>query len=123
MPNFNSKNVISEIKERLTEDIVEIENINDEKIKEFIAERDEDFFNKYLDENATYSDCENTLRKLIKKRLCFPVMMGSVLNDTGISEFIETFDSLTFTEDKSKMVFAVRFIRYATMKRETELYL
>lgn len=105
MPNFNSENIISEIKERLTEDIVEIGNINDEGVKEFIAERDEDFLNKYLDENATDQDCENTLGKLIKKRLCFPVMIGSALNDTGISEFIETFDRLTFTEDKSNDVF------------------
>lgn len=108
MPNFNSENVISEIKERLTEDIVEVGNVNDinnEKVKEFIAERDEDFFNKYLDENATDNDCENTLRILIKKRLCFPVMIGSALNDIGISEFIKTFDRLTFVEDKNNDVF------------------
>ena len=105
MLNFNIANVISEIKERLTEDVIEIENIGDEKVKEFVAERDEDFFNKYLDENVTDSDCENILRKLIKKRLCFPAMTGSALNGAGISEFIEVFDRLTFTEDKSNEVF------------------
>ncbi len=105
MPNFNIKNVVSEIKKRLTEDIIEIGNTNDEDEKEFIAERDEEFLNKYLYGNVTNMDCENTLKKLIKKRQCFPVMAGSALNDIGINEFIETFDRLTFTEDKSNNAF------------------
>jgi len=105
MPNFNSENTVLEIKERLTKDVIEIGDINDENVREFIAERDEEFLSKYLNGNIADSDCENTLKKLIKQRQCFPIISGSALIDVGIDKFIEIFDRLTFTENKSSDIF------------------
>ena len=103
--------VIEEIKLNLTEDVIDITEIfNKGKMKEelieFIAERDEVLFEKYLEDGYHEEIWLNTFIKMIKENRVFPALRGSALQDMGIVEFLETLDKLTVTDYSPKGEFA-----------------
>lgn len=94
--------VIKEIKESLTSETCflsepVLDNMEEELI-EFIAERDEETFQHYLEEGYSKELWINTLKKLIKENKVFPCFSGSALQDIGIEEFLNCLDMLTYTE-------------------------
>ncbi len=107
MENFDLENCIKEIKEKLTDDVLfvdkitNIEDLSNESILEFVAERNEDFLNKYLDGDIDVDETIDLLKKMIFERNCFVAMKGSALKDVGIDEFISVFDKLTDYQDES----------------------
>lgn len=109
----NIDTVIDDIKSRLTENIIYIDNIMD--CAETVAENSEEFLDKYLAGDYTQLDIENTLSALIKSREIYPIIKGSALDDSSVTNFLEIFDKLTFTNydenaDFKAVVYKIRNI-------------
>lgn len=99
-PGANLKEVIEEIKNNLTRDIIYISSLNNinEELIEFISERNEELLEKYLEGKYEEKLWIEELKKLIKERKAFPCLGGSALLDKGIKEFLEIFDKITHSE-------------------------
>lgn len=118
----NIEKLIEDIKLNLSEDVIDIStNLNidneinlSEEIIEFIAERDEELLDKYL--NGEY-DKELWINKLIKSiKNCdiYPFFKGSALQDIGIEDFIKKLDYLTYTnyQGNNNFIGKVYKVRY-----------
>ena len=113
------KRVLEEIKEKFSRDIYFLdegfsEDNIEESLIEFIAERDENLFNKYLEGEYSSILWMKSMKGLIKKGEMFPVFNGSALLDIGIKEFIEKLHILTYTEYRDENIFGgiVYKVRY-----------
>lgn len=107
----NAEAVLKEISLNLTKDVCFItESFNrgeiSSEIIEFIAERDEILFEKYLENNYEKDQWINSMKNMIKENKIFPCLSGSALMDIGIESFLETLDLLTFTEYSDKEEFS-----------------
>lgn len=118
----NIEKLIEDIKLNLSEEVIDISTnlyidneINlSEEIIEFIAERDEELLDKYL--NGEY-DRELWINKLIKSiKNCdiYPFLKGSALQDIGIEDFIKKLDYLTYTnyQGNNNFIGKVYKVRY-----------
>lgn len=118
----NIEKLIEDIKLNLSEDVIDIStNLNidneinlSEEIIEFIAERDEELLDKYL--NGEY-DKELWINKLIKSiKNCdiYPFFKGSALQDIGIEDFIKKLAYLTYTnyQGNNNFIGKVYKVRY-----------
>lgn len=118
----NIEKLIEDIKLNLSEEVIDISTnlyidneINlSEEIIEFIAERDEELLDKYL--NGEY-DRELWINKLIKSiKNCdiYPFLKGSALKDIGIEDFIKKLDYLTYTnyQGNNNFIGKVYKVRY-----------
>lgn len=105
---FDLDKTTEDIKSNLTADVISInDNLNidsENKLKqeliEFIAERDDNLFEKYLDDIYDENLWIEVMKSLIKDGKLYPLMYGSSLYDVGIKEFIEKIDNLTYTDYK-----------------------
>ncbi|WP_286908599.1 GTP-binding protein [Clostridium sp. UBA1652] len=111
--------VLNEIKTNLTEDVLLIskefeDNSISEELAEFVAERDENLLEKYLDGEYDEKLWLSSLKKLIKENKVYPCLTGSALQDVGVEEFLTKFDLLTYTEyDKDEELSALVYkIKY-----------
>ena len=100
--NFFIDEVISDIKENLDSNIIDMtDEFKNEDFSEdfidFIAERDEDLMEVYFESGYNKKLWEDNLKKQIKENKIYPVFRGSALNDINIESFIESFDKLTTT--------------------------
>lgn len=98
--------VLDDIKKNLSKDIFFIDrnyfqNNNDDytlivndNMKENICDYDEELMEKYLDGNNIDNEVIDVLKRLVKSRKIYPVMMGSALNNEGIKEFLCALDLL-----------------------------
>ncbi|AYD39521.1 GTP-binding protein [Clostridium fermenticellae] len=105
------KAVLNEIKLNLTQDAYlmddSFKNGNMEsELVEFIAEKDDELLEKYLESGYQKDLWLDSTIKLIKQNKFFPCFSGSALKDIGIDSFIEKLDMLTFTEYKSNLEFS-----------------
>lgn len=99
----NIEAILEEISLNLTKEVCFItESFNKGEMSleliEFIAERDEALFEKYLEEGYEKDLWLNSMKKMIKENKIFPCLSGSALQDAGIDSFLEKLDMLTFTE-------------------------
>lgn len=92
--------VIHEIRNNLSSEICLVEedlyNLSNENI-EFIAERNEELLETYLDKGYNNYLWVDKLKELIKSEKIFIVLKGSALLDEGVKEFLENFNSLSYT--------------------------
>lgn len=111
---------MKEIGDRLTRDAVLIEDWPCEKtdleiLTEFVAERDEEIMEDYLEAVPIEKDrLFGALRTLIRERRGVLCMKGSALNDQGISQFFQAFHELTESRYKEEepffgLVYKVRY--------------
>lgn len=103
--SFNLQETLDGIKNKLTGDILFLnsaEDIINQYTAEFVADRDENFFESYIQEDYSSTDLEKVLINSIKKRLCFPLMIGSALKGVGIDNFLEIFSKLSKTDYHAK---------------------
>ncbi|OFI06604.1 tetracycline resistance protein TetM [Clostridium acetireducens DSM 10703] len=107
----NVENVLDEIRLNLTKDLCFItesfdgQNMKDELI-EFIAEKDDELFEKYIDENYEKDLWLNSMKKMIKENKIFPCISGSALQDINIDSFLKKLDILTYTDYNDKKEFS-----------------
>ncbi len=97
LASADTERAVEDIRRKLTEDVVYITSLEDGALAEFIAERDEDFMDKYFSGYGT-DDVVQYGSKVIKEGKGSVVMSGSALASQGIEEFFDVFDALTFTE-------------------------
>jgi ribosomal protection tetracycline resistance protein len=99
----NSQRVLQEIRNTLSKEVClikeELHDLSDENI-EFIAERDEELLDFYIDKG--YDNCLwlEKLKELIKSEKIFITLEGSALLDKGIREFLDKFHKLSYTNYK-----------------------
>ena len=101
----NKEDVINDLKENLDENIIDIDDsldINENyklsnDVIEFIAERDSNLLEYYLDEKYEQELWISTMKTMIKDCEVYPCMFGSALNDVGIEAFLDKIDKLTYT--------------------------
>ncbi len=98
------------IRSRLTEDAVLIREPGelgmDGELAEFVAERDEEAMDAYLEGRLTSDQGVRALQNLIRQRRAYAVMAGSALKDWGIDGFWQVFDRLTATDYEPEAAFS-----------------
>ncbi len=107
----NIEAILEEISLNLTKEVCFVtESFNKGEMSleliEFIAERDETLFEKYLEEGYEKDLWLNSMKRMIKENKIFPCLSGSALQDIGIESFLETLDMLTFTEYRDEEGFS-----------------
>ncbi|WP_026293818.1 GTP-binding protein [Saccharibacillus kuerlensis] len=70
----------------------------DDSLKTFLAERDEELLEAYLEDRLTPEQWTNALISMIRGCRIYPCMHGSALLDIGVQEFLTKFDRLTVTD-------------------------
>ena len=125
----NIEDVINDIKSSLSEDIINIsDNLNieskdilSEELIEFIAERDDNLFEKYLEEDYEEKLWINSMKQMVKESRIYPLMYGSALQDIKIDDFIKNLDYLTYTnyENNEAFIGKVYKIKYDENKKRT----
>jgi len=102
----DKQSVINDLKDNLDKNIIDIDDsldINENyklssDVIEFIAERDSDLLEAYLDEKYDQDLWIDTIKNMIKQCEVNPCMFGSALNDIGIEAFLDKIDKLTYTD-------------------------
>ncbi|MBS4201033.1 TetM/TetW/TetO/TetS family tetracycline resistance ribosomal protection protein [Bacillus sp. FJAT-49732] len=103
--------VIKDIRLNLTEDVY---NLTDslsngemsEDLIEFIAERNEALFERYMEKGYDKELWLNAMKGMINENQFFPCMCGSALQDIGVDSFLEKIDLLTSTFYENESPFA-----------------
>lgn len=92
--------IFAQIKRELNPNAVFIKDIENiyQALGEFLAERDEEVLELYLENKLDNNKIKEKISLMIKNRQCLPVMSGSALKDIGIDEFLKVFDMLSYTE-------------------------
>lgn len=111
--------VIADIRNNLTSDVLNLNAVSitdslDEKVIEFVAERDEKLFDYYMQHGFNHELWVNTMKNMIQECTLFPCLSGSALQDIGIEDFIEKLNNLTTTnykkeEELSGRVYKIRY--------------
>ncbi|MFJ7698564.1 GTP-binding protein [Lysinibacillus fusiformis] len=73
------------------------ENYVSNTIMEWLAERDEELLDAFLNETLEHGQCINQLQSMIKNESAFPCFTGSALKDEGIQEWIAQLPLITGT--------------------------
>ena len=84
-PGADKEAVLSIIKEKLSDNCMDLSVINDE-LSENIAMCDEELMEQYLEDHACVD--EKSISRLISMRKLFPVLFGSALRFEGMDELI-----------------------------------
>jgi len=115
----DASRVLNEIRSSLTEDVYEISEAlsngaMSEELIEFIAERDEELLEHYMEKGYEPGIWLKTMQKLIKAAKVFPCSNGSALQDIGVESFLAKLDLLTMTDFPADEPFSGRVykIRY-----------
>ncbi|WFD09230.1 GTP-binding protein [Tepidibacter hydrothermalis] len=107
------ESVLEEVRLNLTEDVCDItESFSKDGMKEdlieFIAERDEVLFEKYIEDGYENNLWLSNMKSMIKQNKVFPCSSGSALQDIGIVEFLDKIHELTFTNYSDEDSFSGR---------------
>ncbi|MDQ6596099.1 TetM/TetW/TetO/TetS family tetracycline resistance ribosomal protection protein [Bacillus salipaludis] len=115
----NVEEVLEEIRSNFTKDLCDISaSLSDrtmsEELMEFIAERDEEVFEYYMENGYEPELWLEKMQSMIQAAEIYPCASGSALQDIGVKNFLEKFDLLTVTDFDSNAPFAGRVykIRY-----------
>jgi len=101
------KRVMEEIKQNLTEDVLELndsllsEDMREEFV-EFVAERNENLLDYYMENGYEKERWIDALQNMIKENQIFLCASGSALQDKGVSGFLENLDMLTVTDYRNE---------------------
>ncbi|OIJ14264.1 elongation factor G [Anaerobacillus arseniciselenatis] len=111
--------VVEDIRLQFSNDVVDItDSIHNgemtEELIEFVAERDEELLDDYIEEGYQKEKWLEALKRLMRENKIFPCASGSALNDIGITDFLEKIDLLTDIDYSDKPPFSghVFKIRY-----------
>ena len=104
----NAASVLEEIRTNLSEDVYDLTNSFNDEFIEFIAERDEDLLEKYMDTGYDQDLWIQTFKCMIQENKIFACSSGSALKDIGIIEFLDKLDMLTETSYSKSGDFAAQ---------------
>ena len=104
---LNKDEVNISLKENLSKNVFdftkELNNNMCEELIEFMAEKDEELLEKFLDGDFDYNLWESKIKLLFNNCNIYPYVFGSALHDKNIDVLLELMDSLSETNyDKSK---------------------
>lgn len=107
------ESVLAEIRSNLSGDVCDITTLFDEDLIEFIAERDENLLETYMNSGFEEQLWLSTMKTMISQNKLFACANGSALKDIGILEFLQKFDMLTETfydpkDDFAAQVYKIR---------------
>ncbi|PSL33010.1 small GTP-binding protein [Planomicrobium soli] len=105
--------VLDEIKSHLTDSVIDITHsfhhgVMDEELAEFVAERDEELLERYMESGYAEDIWLQALQKMVRSNEVFLCAAGSALQDIGISGFFEKLDLLTTTDYNTDQPFAAQ---------------
>lgn len=113
------KSVLEEIRTNFTNNVLDITTtpLSEEmevSIVEFVAERDEEVFDYYMENGFNPTLWLKKMRKMVTEAELFPIISGSALHGIGVEDFLEKFDRLTVTDYRKEAEFSgqVYKIRY-----------
>ncbi|MBW9234258.1 GTP-binding protein, partial [Leptospira santarosai] len=120
------KNVMQEIQEDFSTEVIDItqsfyKGEMTENLIEFIAERNEDLLELYMDNGYDKELWLNALKALIKENKVYPCASGSALQDIGIVEFLDIFHQLTETQHSSDEAFSGRVYKVRHDEKGTRI--
>ncbi|MFD0828525.1 GTP-binding protein [Neobacillus sp. M.A.Huq-85] len=107
----NVDGVLDEIRSNFTKDLCDISasftdgSISNELI-EFIAERDEDLLDYYMEKGYEPELWLKKMQSMIQGAQIYPYASGAALQDIGVKDFLEKFDLLTVTDFDSSELFS-----------------
>lgn len=106
-------NILMEIRINLSKNICDITDSFNEELIEFIAERDENLLEKYMDTGYDKILWTQAFKRMIQENKVFACASGSALKDTGVIEFLDKLDLFTETSynqesDFSAQVYKIR---------------
>lgn len=104
----DAASILDEIRANLSEDVCDITNLFNEAFIEFLAERDENLLETYMDSGYDEELWIQTCKRMIRENKIFPCASGSALKDIGIIEFIEKLDLLTESSYKQEEAFSAQ---------------
>jgi ribosomal protection tetracycline resistance protein len=78
---------------------------------EFLAERDEELMEAYLEGSYDQEQWLKAMRRMIRERRIFPCARGSALKDIGIIDFLDKLDLMTVTDYPQEGPFAGRIYK------------
>lgn len=87
----------------------------------FIAERDDELLEVYLEGTLSDNVCHSALPDMLKRGEIFPCMQGSALLDQGVDGFLEVLNALTFTEYDHELPFAGRVYKIRHDEKGTRI--
>ncbi|MFC4411679.1 GTP-binding protein [Chungangia koreensis] len=117
----NVEQVIEDIRLQFTKDVLDLTKGNYEEVAEFIAERDEELLNDYLDHGYEEKTWLATMRRLINENQLFPCTSGSALQDIGIESFLQLLEQLTETNYTNDAPFSGRVYKIRYDEKGTRL--
>ncbi|WP_391118600.1 GTP-binding protein [Psychrobacillus sp. L3] len=100
--------ILAEIRSNLSEDVCDLANSFNDEFIEFIAERDEELLEKYMDTGYDYEEWIRTFKRMIHENKIFACANGSALKDIGVLEFLDKLDMLTETAYNPDKEFAAQ---------------
>jgi len=109
----SAERVLEEIQNNLTKDVIDIsESFHDEVMTndliEFVAERDDDVLEHYMEKGYDPDLWLRKLQTMIQACDIYPCLSGSALQDIGVKDFLEKFNSLTVTNFSNRTPFSGR---------------
>lgn len=105
--------VLVEIRRHLSADVCDIstnftDGIMDDELIEFIAERDEELLEQYMNKGHDPSLWLEKMQRMIGTAQIYPCSNGSALQDIGVKSFLEKIELLTVTQFPANEPFAGR---------------
>ncbi|HSP20728.1 MAG TPA: translation factor GTPase family protein [Planococcus sp. (in: firmicutes)] len=109
--NADPQQVLEEIRKSLSPDAIDLTDAfqgvaMSEELIEFIAERDEELLEHYMDSGYEPGLWMDALKNLISSRQVMAGFHGSALKDEGVMEFFELLDRLTTTAYEENQPFS-----------------
>lgn len=101
--------LLASLQREFSPDILRLERVTD--AAEFVAERDEVLFERFMDESLTEQDIEQALIHLVKQEEAFIAMSGAALKGLGIGEFFAVLHKLTKTDYDAAAPFQAEVVK------------
>ncbi|MFF2754564.1 GTP-binding protein [Psychrobacillus sp. NPDC058041] len=93
----DTESILAEIRANLSDDVCDLTNSFNDEFIEFIAERDEELLEKYMDTGYDQELWLQTFKRMIHENKIFACAKGSALKDIGILDFLDNLHMLTET--------------------------
>ncbi|MET3576402.1 GTP-binding protein [Bhargavaea ullalensis] len=99
---------LEEIRSSLSEDVFLLDGGLTPELAEWIAERDEDLLERFVEDRYDETVWLRAMKKMTAERRIFPALSGSALKDDGVTDFLGWLDRLTSADWDHNAPFSAR---------------